>query len=206
VVLLALEYGAIQPIFERRPIPIKLLARWSLLSFTGYFLIPALLVKLLLRERLSDFGLTLRGVARHLPLYLLLFLFVLPLVWFASRDEAFLRTYPFADSARDGLTQLVIWEILYGLQFFALEFFFRGFTIFGLERKLGMSSIFVMAVPYCMLHFHKPMPEALGAIGAGLVLGVVALRTRSIFGGVIIHWSVAITMDVLAILGHGGFR
>jgi hypothetical protein len=34
---------------------------------------------------------------------------------------------------------------------------------------------------------------------------VVALRTRSIFGGVIIHWAVAITMDVMSILQSGGF-
>ncbi|MEN8151438.1 MAG: CPBP family intramembrane glutamic endopeptidase [Planctomycetota bacterium] len=204
--LVFLHYQANGPTFESRPIPIEKLARWSLLCFGAYFLIPAVLTRFVLGIRLSEFGLSVRGIARHLPLYAALYLGVLPLVWFASRQPEFLNTYPFADSARDGLSELLIWELLYGLQFFSLEFFFRGFMVFGLEKRFGVSAVIVMTVPYCMIHFQKPMPEATGAIFAGLILGVVALRTRSIFGGVIIHWAVAITMDVLAIMQTGGFR
>jgi membrane protease YdiL (CAAX protease family) len=204
--LVFLEYYAIRPTFAERPIPIEKLARWSLLSFGAYFLIPAILTRFVLGIRLRDFGLSFRGVGRHLPLYLFLYLCVLPLVWMASRQPEFLNTYPFADSARKGLSDLVVWQLLYGLQFFSLEFFFRGFMVFGLEKRFGISAVVVMTVPYCMLHFHKPMLESLGAIFAGLILGVVALRTRSVLGGVIIHWAVAITMDVMAIIQTGGFR
>ena len=42
-----------------------------------------------------------------------------------------------------------------------------------------MLSIVVMTVPYTMIHFGKPMPEAIGAIFAGLILGYMALRSRS---------------------------
>ena len=45
------------------------------------------------------------------------------------------------------------------------------------------------------------MPETFGAIGAGLILGTLAMRTRSIWGGVLIHVGVAMTMDVLALAG-----
>ena len=58
-----------------------------------------------------------------------------------------------------------------------------------------------MIVPYCMIHYGKPLPETLGAIGAGLMLGTLAMRTRSIWGGVLIHVGVATTMDVLALRG-----
>ena len=58
-----------------------------------------------------------------------------------------------------------------------------------------------MIVPNCMIHYGKPMPETLGAIGAGLILGTLAMRTRSIWGGVMIHVGVALSMDMLA-LGH----
>jgi membrane protease YdiL (CAAX protease family) len=51
-----------------------------------------------------------------------------------------------------------------------------------------------------MIHFDgKPMPETLGAIGAGLILGTLAMRTKSIWGGVLIHMGVALTMDVFAV-------
>jgi membrane protease YdiL (CAAX protease family) len=45
------------------------------------------------------------------------------------------------------------------------------------------------------------MAETFGAIGAGLILGTLAMRTRSIWGGVLIHIGVAMTMDVLALAG-----
>jgi membrane protease YdiL (CAAX protease family) len=52
-----------------------------------------------------------------------------------------------------------------------------------------------------MIHYGKPMAETYGAIIAGVVLGTLAMRTRSIWGGVLVHCAVAISMDVLA-LGH----
>jgi membrane protease YdiL (CAAX protease family) len=89
---------------------------------------------------------------------------------------------------------------MYSAQFFSLEFFFRGFMLQALKRSLGAYAIFVMVVPYCMIHFGKPMPETLGAIAAGLVLGTLALRTGSIWAGFLIHVSVVWTMDLLALI------
>jgi len=56
----------------------------------------------------------------------------------------------------------------------------------------------VMIVPYCMIHFHKPVAEVCGAVFAGIVLGTLAMATRSIWCGVLIHLSVAWSMDALA--------
>ena len=65
------------------------------------------------------------------------------------------------------------WWVLYWLQFCALEFFFRGFLLHGLAPRLGWAAIFAMALPYNMLHYGKPMPEALAAIVGGIVLGTL---------------------------------
>ena len=43
----------------------------------------------------------------------------------------------------------------------------------GLRRHFGSGAIFVMIVPYCMIHYGKPMTETLGAIGAGAGIGFV---------------------------------
>lgn len=64
---------------------------------------------------------------------------------------------------------------------------------------MGSTAIFVMVVPYTMIHFTKPFPETLGAIVAGIVLGTLALRTRSIFGGVAIHTAAGWSMDFFAL-------
>ena len=60
------------------------------------------------------------------------------------------------------------------------------------------------AVPYCMIHFTKPLIEVIAALPAGLVLGLFAMRARSIWGGVLLHVAVAWLMDALALLQGAG--
>jgi membrane protease YdiL (CAAX protease family) len=128
-----------------------------------------------------------------------MFALILPAVWIASGTDTFRHTYPFYRLSNRSSFDYWSWELMYALQFLSLEFFFRGFLLHGLRRALGANAIFVMAVPYCMIHYGKPMAETMGAIGAGIILGTLAMRTRSIWGGVVIHVGVAWTMDALAV-------
>ncbi len=152
-------------------------------------------------ERLRDYHLSTRGFFRHLWIYGVMFVSFSPIVIVASLSASFRDTYPFYRMANRSHVDLWSWEILYVVQFVALEFFFRGFLLQSLRRVIGANAIFVMMIPYCMIHYGKPLPETFGAIGAGLVLGTLAMRTRSIWGGVMIHVGVAISMDVLALRG-----
>lgn len=167
---------------------------WALGCLVFYFIIPAGIVKLVFREKLSDYGLSPRGFFGHLPVYLILFAPVFLAVVVVSYSESFQATYPFYHFPKN-IVELLIWEFFYGIQFFALEFFFRGFMLHSMKYRMGAMSVAVMVIPYCMIHFSKPLPEALAAIIAGSVLGVLALKTRNIWGGVFIHVAVAITMD-----------
>jgi hypothetical protein len=56
-----------------------------------------------------------------------------------------------------------------------------------------------MAVPYCMIHYGKPYFEAHGAIVAGIVLGSLSMKTRSIYAGFLVHITVALGMDLLSL-------
>ena len=67
------------------------------------------------------------------------------------------------------------------------------------------SKLVIMTIPYCMIHFGKPMPETLAAIVAGLVLGYLALKSKSWLYGALLHWAIGITMDLLSIFHKGGF-
>ena len=175
---------------------------WSLGCFTIYFVIPTIIIWGVYREPLRNYGFSIRGFFRHLPIYLMLFLPVLGAVVVVSYTQQFQKTYPFYHNP-DGLWDLAIWEFFYCLQFFALEFFFRGFMIHSMKHRMGSMAVFAMAVPYCMIHFQKPMAEALAAILAGCVLGVLSLRTNTIWGGVFIHSAVAVTMDWTSLLQRG---
>jgi membrane protease YdiL (CAAX protease family) len=179
------------------------LAFWAGARITGYGILPALLVLLLPGERLADYGLRFRGFSEHLWIYVVLYLIVLPLVVVVSFHPEFKNYYPFLKHTPRTIWNwrtLLTWELLYAGQFLALEFFFRGFLLQSLRRQLGAYAIFAAVVPYCMIHYGKPFLEANAAIVAGVVLGTLALRTRSIWCGFLVHVSVALTMDLAALL------
>lgn len=174
---------------------------WSGWRVIGYVLIPLFVISILPGERLRDYHLSFKGFFKHLWIYATLFALILPAVIQASTTSTFRHTYPFYRLANRSQVDLWCWELLYAIQFLALEIFFRGFLLQGLRKAMGANAIFVMIVPYCMIHYGKPMAETFGAIGAGLILGTLAMRTKSIWGGVLIHVGVAVTMDVLALRG-----
>ncbi len=180
---------------------LKGFAWWAFWRVIGYVVIPVIVIACIPGERLADYHIRGQGFARHLWIYGAMFIAFLPVVIGASLTDSFREQYPFYRMANRSHFDLWSWEAMYIIQFLSLEFFFRGFMLQGLRRVLGANSIFVMMVPYCMIHYGKPLPETIGAIGAGLVLGTLAMRTRSIWGGVLIHVGVAMTMDVLALRG-----
>jgi membrane protease YdiL (CAAX protease family) len=177
------------------------LTYWALGQQIVYVVVPVAIIRLLFREPLANYGVKLRGMWRFLPLYCAMALVMLPLVYLASRGEQFQKTYPFYKLAPDEplWPRFFAWEALYILQFMALEFFFRGYVLHGVRRRFGSYAIFVMMIPYCMIHFGKPMPETCGAIVAGIVLGFMSLATRSIWLGALLHIAVALAMDFAAI-------
>ncbi|MCB9621315.1 MAG: CPBP family intramembrane metalloprotease [Sandaracinus sp.] len=175
-------------------------ALWRFLGF-GVFAVPFIWLG---GERLRDQYLSTRGFVRHLPIYLAAFLVVLVAVAVVSYDPRFQAYYPFYDLAHRSWADLLIWEGLYFLQFLGLELFFRGWWLKACKAQLGSNAIFAMVVPYVMIHYGKELPETLGAILAGVILGTLAMRTRSIWGGLLVHMLVAISMDVAVILQlHG---
>lgn len=183
------------------------LMHWVGVMNLFYFIIPVLVIKLVFKERVSDYGLRIRGAFKDYWLYIVMLVVMLPLVWYFSGTSSFQARYPFYSLyAGEGLTaDFWWWELLYFSQFFTLEFFFRGYMTLGLRHRFGYYSVFVMMIPYCMIHFGKPMPETIGAIMAGVVLGTVSLKSRSVLLGVLIHYSVAITMDMFALWRKGFF-
>jgi hypothetical protein len=184
---------------------------WSAAKLLGFLLVPALHIRIA-GGRLAEYGIGLRA---HRPLsgvprpgkwvYLALFLIVLPAVILVSFTRSFQQTYPLYRLAGRSWLDFVCWEVQYMATFLTVEFFFRGYLLFGLRPALGSHAIFVMMVPYCMIHALKPAAESLGAIVAGVVLGTLALATGSIWYGVLIHVAVALSMDMLACWQVGGF-
>jgi membrane protease YdiL (CAAX protease family) len=173
-------------------------AWWSGWRVLGYFLLPCAAVWLA-GQRIRDQGLATQGFSQHAWIYGVAFCIVLVCVVIVSYTDEFSEYYPFYKLATRSWADFVAWELLYAAQFFSLEFFFRGWWLKNLERMMGSHAVFAMVVPYCMIHFGKPFPETIAAIVAGLVLGTLAMKTRSIWSGFLIHVSVAVSMDMAAL-------
>jgi len=171
---------------------------WSIATTICQLVIPILLIKFVHRRKLSEYGWNLRGFTTHLKVYLGLFAFMVPFVWWASTQHEFLIRYPFVYEARTDGEMFLRWEFVYLMQFIALESYFRGYLLFTLERSMKWTAIFVMMVPYALIHWHKPPLECFGAIIAGIALGGLSLRFRSWYGGAVLHMLVGATMDILS--------
>src|SRR5687767_2188283 len=181
------------------------LAWWVAVVTVFYFVGPILIIRYLWDDDVRDFGLKLRIEPGFWKLLASCTAVMLPLVYVMSFTEGFASKYPFLkiyNGEYIGRT-LLIWELIYFLQFFGLEFFFRGFLIHSLKPSLGLYSIFVMTVPYCMVHFGKPPAETISAIIAGIFLGWLSYRNGSIWLGLILHITVAFSMDIFALNAKG---
>lgn len=175
------------------------LCYWASWRVLGFLIIPLIAVKLHPGFRGRPLGFTFKGMRQHLWVYVVLFLPVFIAVFIVSFFPEFQEYYPFYSRAHRSIADFAIWESFYIAQFLSLEFFFRGFMIQPLKKELGSGAIFAMMVPYVMIHIGKPMIECFAAILAGIVLGTLAMRTRSIWSGFLIHVSVALSMDLLSI-------
>jgi membrane protease YdiL (CAAX protease family) len=177
------------------------LSYWAVGRLVTYVLLPLLVIRLVLREPLRGFGTSTRGCLHSVPVYGGMFALMFPAVLYFSHTASFQESYPFYElnTGEKLWPRFFVWELLYAMQFVSLEFFFRGFVLHGTRHRAGSMAIFVMMVPYCMIHFQKPMPETFGAIGAGIILGFMSLKTRSIWLGAALHIAVAWSMDFLAL-------
>jgi hypothetical protein len=172
---------------------------WGIASVVIRVLIPFAIILFVFREPLANYGWRWKGTWKHAPLYAGLYVLMLPLILWAATQASFQQKYPFYKGAAEGGTSFWSYELAYGAQFAGVEFFFRGFLTFALFRRFGYNALLIMAIPYVMVHFNKPLPETFGALGAALILGALALRAGSCVPGIFLHWAVGITMDVLAI-------
>lgn len=166
--------------------------------------LPAFIYFLIYKDR-EVFGFKTKDVNLRIYFYMLLVM-LLPIL-IASYSDSFLRVYP---RYKPGILEssglllkyqsIAIAESFYGLRFIGVELFFRGLMIIGAIRFIGRHAVLPTAVLYSIWHFGKPMGEAIGAFFGAYILGVLAYRTKSIVGGIIIHLGVAFLMELFAFL------
>jgi membrane protease YdiL (CAAX protease family) len=221
-IMLLLEYFGWQRPFLRiiapkfSLLPIKTNAHSRLLYAQGYttfafwilfILAPTLVLKLMdisfgkLKKRGLE-GLS-RPRREHLRPYLIIAAFMFTCLLVVCASPSFYRFYPLFRP--HNYTEWISFELIYLAQFVAVEYFFRGPLLFRLNHHFESSSIAIMTLPYALIHIHKPFPEAIGSVIAGLVLGHLSLKSKSIWPGVALHIFIAFCADSLGLFYGGDF-
>ena len=178
---------------------------WFGMSLVLYLGLPLLLAYATRGSFHRRYGLGLGDVRVGLAITGLFLAVMLPLTAWASTLSAFKGQYPLAGNAavllggKVSVPLFVAYEAAYFAYFVSWEFFFRGWMLNGLLPTWGRGpAILVQMAPFVVMHLGKPELEALGSIVAGIALGVLALRTRSMWYGALIHGVIAVWMDVLS--------
>lgn len=109
--------------------------------------------------------------------------------WISSGDPQFQAEYPLSMHAFSSPTLLALFLLSYVLYYIGWEAFFRGFIGYGLIG-LGYAPFLALMVQVALstiIHIGKPQMELIGAIPGGILMGVLAYRSRSLLWPLLFH-------------------
>lgn len=168
--------------------------------------IPAFIIHFVFKKKLSEYGLA-SGDSKFgysivfgslIPLVLLLSLTILT---DGEKFPTFHSCYP-AIPGIGGHTGFFLLNTAFLFLFYvAFEFFYRGYILFGLKNKLGtVPAILIQTIPSVLVHFSKPDAELFFSIPGEILLGLLAVRTGSVWYGILIHFFMGVTIELAGIL------
>ena len=179
----------------------------NLMAFVLFFGIGTLFTKLVLKEELSNFGITTKGNGK---LILKICLIALPIAMICGLscvlDSGMTLNYPLINFSNYPVHYIIVYFVSYFLYYVGWEFLFRGILYFAGEVKCGaLTSILITTLISALIHtsiggFGKPMIETLSAIPAGLIFGYMAYKTRSIYPSLFAHIIVGFSTDIFIFL------
>ena len=175
---------------------------WFVSDFITLFILSAIVIKFILRERLKDYGLQIGDLKSGILFSVVFLMVMIPVIWFFSSTTAFSEKYPHLLSTRNSWDGFLIYETGMLIYMVSWEFIWRGFMLFGLKERFGFYSVLIQMIPFVILHNGKPVAETFGAIAGGIALGILAFRTNSILYCIITHMGVMFSIDLISTLRY----
>ncbi len=169
--------------------------------FGLFFILPAVYIKFAMHKNLKDFGLGLGDIKTGLKTLLILIPVIVIAIYFASGMPDVRSEYPLAKSLIRDYNHLLFYETTYVIFYYiAWEFYFRGILIFGLKDRFGaFNAILIQTISSCLVHIGKPEGEIIGSIIVGIIFGMIAVRTKSIWYVFVLHALIGVLTDLFII-------
>ena len=188
--------------FTRTAIPFEIQAlgrsadaiRYQALERTILFgLVPALVILLAFRDRLTEYGLGIGDWRWGLGLASAGCALMTPLIVALGSNAQFAAYY--------GISGAPVGDLLVTnlLDLVPAEFLMRGFVMFTLLRAIGPLALVVAQLPFVFAHLGKPEIELFSTLAGGAVFGWLDWRTRSIWWSALGH--VYILTLIVAVAG-----
>jgi len=170
-----------------------------LCSVVLLFLVPLILIKFVLKGKISDYGLKKGDFKFGMTSFIILLpIIALALLLPSSKMPQFKAEYPLYALAGKTFSWVLLYEIMYGLYYIGFEFFFRGFMLFGLKDRLGeWNAILIQTIPSVLIHIGKPEGEIFASIFSGILFGAMVLKSKSIYYIFLLHWLIGVSLDLL---------
>lgn len=184
---------------------------WFGMSVLLYLVVPLGLSAVTRGGFHQRYGLGLGDWRQGIAISALFLAIMLPIVYWAANSSSLKGLYPLGGTgayrlasadgtSRTSLPLFMFYEAGYFAYFIGWEFLFRGWLVHGLLPWFGRTAaILIQVAPFAVMHLGKAQPEALGSIVAGVALGVLSVRTRSMWYGALIHGVIAVSMDCLSV-------
>lgn len=168
---------------------------FDLYTFFYFFIIPALITRILFNQKLAQIGLRWPSNKLKASGYFILGLVTLiPFIYLFSKYPSFQRYYSFKNVSFE---QFLIMQLVLGpCYYFSEEFFFRGFLFIHLWNKVKWHSFWITDIIFALAHLGKPWPEILLSAIASVVFNILTLTTRSIYPALLLHLIMGVLMNV----------
>lgn len=158
--------------------------------------LPAMIVKFVFHERLSDYGVCLGNRVRTVRSFLVYAPGIALVAYLSARNPSFWKEYPINHNAGTSSAMFGLHALTYLMFYIGWEFQFRGFMQYGLRESMGMTNaLMVQIMASVIVHIGKPTGEIYGSIVGGLIWGILAFRTRSLLSGLLQHALLGILLD-----------
>lgn len=161
------------------------------------------------RQNLSDYGLQMCN-RKHVYVALIAGLLFFPIVLVTAKSSDF-QSYYISSMRQSGAIidsppeisalGLMRHQVVLVTYMFAWEWFFRGYLLNCVKRVSNPTmGILVQALLFTIMHFGKPTIEVISSFFGAVILGMWALRSRSMFPCFVVHAVLTVLNDVAVLI------
>lgn len=201
-VILQMKFGdrdvflkVIAPVLELEQSGLASWIWWFAMQGVLGFLLPVAILRFGFRNSFREMGLGSGDVSFAWKIAGIYIPLVIIGTWFLSDSASFQSRYPHFAPAGTDWSIFLVYEAFFLFYWIGWEYLWRGFVLFGTARTFGIMAIFIQALPFAIMHFNKPMPEALLSIVGGVALGALVWRSKSFWIAVPIHAAQMMILD-----------